>query len=296
MDVEDFYKLPRTEAARLVQTQGPQVLGFPINGTRRWFRLEHPSAAEQDNEAYNDLTACKHIELFKLIFEHGIDTLLTPEFGSNLLTQGEDYARFATDTLTYLATSPAFLQFYDEYQIRVRFYGDYRRVFAQTPYAHLIDLFENLTRRTLHYNRHRLFYGVCATDATESVGRLAVHYHNLHGRVPDRHTIVELYYGEYVAPINLLIGFDKFSVFETPLLALGEEDLYFTVTPSLYMTERQLREILYDHLYTRRSETSENVSVLDDFYRKNMGQTLGIGKQRDGFWYPAPLVELPPGY
>jgi adenosine tuberculosinyltransferase len=297
MDAEDFYNLPRPEAARLVQTEGPRVVAFPINGTRRWFMLEHPAAPGQDFQGrfqeYSDLTACKYIELFKLIFDHGINTLLTPEFGSELLTRGEAYAKMTTEALAYLATHPPFLEFYEEYQIRVRFYGDYRRVFAQTPYAYLIDLFDEVTRRTLNYDRHRLFYGVCANDATESVGRLSVHYHNLHSRVPDRRTIVELYYGEYVEPVNLFIGFDKFSVFDTPLLALGEEDLYFTVTPSLYMTERQLREILYDHLYTRRVKESNNWNALGEFYRLNQGKTLGIGAQRDGFWYPLSEVKVP---
>jgi hypothetical protein len=297
MNAQDFYKLPQVEMARLVQAQGPHVVALPINGTRRWFMLEHPTEAGQDFQArfqeYSDITACKYIDLFKLIFDQGINTLLTPEFGPELLTRGEAYARLTTQALAYLATHPPFLKFYDEYQVRVRFYGDYRRVFAQTPYAYLSDLFDEVTRRTLNYDRHRLFYGVCANDATESVAGLAVHYHNLHGRVPDRRTIVELYYGEYVEPLNLFIGFDKFSVFDTPLLALGEEDLYFTVAPSLYLTELQLREILYDHLYTRRASESDQWRTLGEFYRLNQTRTLGVGAQRNGFWYPLAQVELP---
>ena len=54
-------------------------------------------------------------------------------------------------------------------------------------------------------------------------------------------------------PVELFIGFDKFTVFDMPLLTTGEEDLYFSVSPSPYMTIRQLRAILYDHLYVRRT-------------------------------------------
>jgi hypothetical protein len=78
-----------------------------------------------------------------------------------------------------------------------------------------------------------------------------------------------------------------------PLLALGEEDLYFTVTPSFYLSERQLRDILYDHLYTRRVEEGDNWAVMKEFYRVNMNKTLGVGAQREGFWYPLPQVNLP---
>lgn len=293
---EDFYSLPRAQMAQLVQAGGLRVAALPINGTRRWFMLEHPAEGSEFQarfKEYSDITACKYIELFKLIFDQGIHTLLTPQFGSELLTRGETYAQMTTQALAYLATHPPFLKFYDDYQVRVRFYGDYRRAFANTPYAYLIDLFDEVTQRTLNYDAHRLFYGVCANDATEALAGLAVHYHNLHSRVPDRRTLVELYYGEYVDPLNLFIGFDKFSMFDTPLLAIGEEDLYFTVAPTLYLTERQLREILYDHLYTRRVPESARWDTLAEFYQLNQHVTLGVGRQRDGFWFPSTQVTIP---
>ena len=299
MDLETFLKLSPADIAQIVRDAGVKVVVFPVNGTRRWFMLEHPDP--QNNfisryQAYKDITAQKYIEIFKLVFDQGLDTLLTPEFGSELLTRGATYANLATEALAYLATYPPFLDFYETYQVRVRFYGDYRRVLANTPYAYLINLFDELTQRTLTHSRYRLFYGICANDATEQVAELAVqHYQKFHS-LPDRRAIVTLYYGEYVDPVSFFIGFDKFSAFDMPLLALGEEDLYFTVAPSLYLTERQLREIIYDHLYTRRVAETENWSGLASFYTANRGQTLGIGKQRDGFWYPLPQVTLPTGF
>ena len=87
-----------------------------------------------------------------------------------------------------------------------------------------------------------------------------------------------------------------------PLVATGNEDLYFTIAPSLYLTEKQLRAILYDHLYTRpESETDysnttpEAWTFMKDFYRTNQGKTFGIGTRhkQGGFWYPLPQVEFP---
>ena len=37
------------------------------------------------------------------------------------------------------------LDFYDEYDVRVRIYGDVRRYFINTPYEHLLDVFDELT-------------------------------------------------------------------------------------------------------------------------------------------------------
>ncbi len=304
MDLREFESLPTEEVARIVREAGPKVCVFPINGTRRWFMLEYPPQEGVDAvQSYLDTATEHHIRVYRLFFDHGLDTLLTPVFGPDLLERGDDYIAMAAEGLSRLATHPDFLRFYDEYRVRVRFYGDYRKYFAPTPYAYLSDLFDAATERTLNHDRYRLFFGVFANDATETVAELAVRYYEEHGRIPDRRTLVALYYGEYVEPVDIFIGFDKFAAFDMPLLALGEEDLYFTICPSLYITERQLRAILYDHLYARRGEpdyealTAEDWAFMDAFYRLNRERTLGIGVQwaETGVWYPLPQVRWPDG-
>ena len=306
MDVETFQNLPTTKVARLVRAAGPKVCVFPINGTRRWFMLEHPPDPESDPvSTYLDVSGHRHIELYRLLFDHGLDTLLTPVFGPDLLERGGDYMALASEGLARLATHPDFLEFYQTYGVRVRFYGDYRKFFAPTPYAYLSDLFDEVTTRTLPHTQHRLFFGVCAHDATQSIAELAVRYHAEHRRIPDKQTMVELYYGEYVSPVDLFIGFDKFTVFDMPLVATGSEDLYFTVTPSPYLTDSQLRDILYDHLYARRGEGPDYTAISADgwalmrkFYQLNRQKTLGVGTKQDRgqFWYPLPQVELPTSF
>lgn len=301
MDKGTFQVLPLTEVARLVRSAGPKVCVFPINGTRRWFMMEYPLSREEDMASvYCDVAAERHIELYELFFEHGVDTLLTPIFGPDLLERGEAYAKLATEGLALLATHAKFMEFYDAYQVRVRFYGDYREFFGSTPYAYLADLFDEATAQTLSHDRHRLFFGVCAQSATEMIARLAIQYHAEHGCVPDQRTLIEMYYGEYVEPVDLFIGFDKFCVFDMPLVATGNEDLYFTVSPSPYLSERQLRDILYDHLHSRRGgEPDYSAMEPDDwklmkvFYGANMDRTLGVGTKLGQIWYPLPQVEIP---
>ncbi len=301
MDKETFQSLPLSEVARLVRSAGSKVCVFPINGTRRWFLMEYPLSRQRDMASvYCDVAAKRHIELYELFFDHGVDTLLTPIFGPDLLERGEAYAEMATEGLALLATNDDFVEFYNAYQVRVRFYGDYREFFGPTPYAYLVDLFEEATARTLSHDGHQLFFGVCAQSPWETIARLAVQYHTEHGCVPDRRALVEMYYGEYVAPVDLFIGFDKFCVFDMPLVATGNEDLYFTVSPSPYLSERQLREILYDHLYSRRGgEPDYSGMQLDDwkrmkvFYRANIDRTLGVGMKVGQIWYPLPQVVIP---
>ena len=132
--------------------------------------------------------------------------------------------------------------------------------------------------------------------------KLAIAYFNAHGRSPTKDELVTQYYGEYVPPVDIFIGFDKFIVFDMPMLTTGDEDLYFTVAPSLYLTEQQLREILYDHLFDRKVEetdyselTPEDWQLMGEFYRANQGKTLGVGacQTRGNYWYPLPQVEIP---
>lgn len=302
MDIKTFQDLPVAEVARCVRATGSKVCVFPINGTRRWFMLEHAEPAEEDYDVeYRDASASRHLELYRLFFEHGIDTLLTPIFGPDLLERGEAYEKMVMEGLALLATSPAFVEFYRAYQVRVRFYGDYRKCFDSGPYAYLSDQFDEATARTMAHDRHRLFFGVCAHDATEAIAELSVRYFAAHGRVPDKASLVEMYYGEPVEPVDLFIGFDKLCVFDMPLVATGDEDLYFTVSPSPYLSAHQLRGILYDHIYARPGGESDYSALGPDeqrwmraFYRQNRDSTLGVGTKRGGVWYPQPQVKVPP--
>lgn len=301
MDFETFKELPTAEIARLVREAGPRVCVFPINGTRRWFILEHPEEAQRNfAEAYMRLTWRRQIELYRLIFDHGIETLLTPIFGPDLLERGEEYTQLILPGLLWCARDQELLDFYTAYDVRVRVYGDVQRYFQNTPYAAVLEAYDELARRTAGHRSFRLFFGVCAHDATETVAEIGIRFYQQYGRAPNRREIVEAYYGEYVDPVDIFIGFDRPAAYDMPLLATGSEDLYFTVSPSPYLDAYTLRAILYDHMFSRRVDesgygglSSEELGWMRSFYRANLGQVLGVGIQRGGVWYPLPQVKFP---
>jgi adenosine tuberculosinyltransferase len=91
------------------------------------------------------------------------------------------------------------------------------------------------------------------------------------------------------------LGFAQPALFDVPLLSTGQEDLYATLTPSADLTEKQLREILYDHLVTRRVAeddyeelSDEALATLRAYYERYRGATLGIGRidPLTGMWNP----------
>jgi hypothetical protein len=202
-------------------------------------------------------------------------------------------ARIGAEGFARLVQGRDFLEFYDACDVRVRFYGNYRQVLADTPYAYLSDLFDSISVRTKDHSRCRLFFGAFANDATEAVGQLAVRHFQQNGQAPDRTALVGAYYGEYVEPATLFIGFDRFSAFDYPLLALGREDMYFTAAPSPYMNADLLRRILYDHLFTRSVDDPDYSSLpagaleeLRQYYHTNRGYAFGVGDLHHGIWTP----------
>lgn len=256
-------------------------------------------------ESYLDMAGRNHVDLYRLLFEHGVTTLLTPIFGPDLLDRGEDYWQLVVEGLRRFAQHPDFVDFYMANEVQVRFYGEYRDYFAPTPYANLLTFFDEITQRTAHHQRYRLLLGVCAQDNVNPIARLSVEYFQQHGQIPTRDQLIEQYYGLPLKAVDFFIGFDKFNVFDMPLLSTGTEDLYFTVAPSPYLGQPQLREILYDHLYSRRIEetdysemSAQDWQLMRDFYTLNRDITLGVGGQqaRGNYWYPLPNVKLPPQF
>ena len=194
MDLDTFQHLTRSEIAEEVRRAQATVCAFPINGTRRWLLLDHPAASVAE---YIELNGRRHVELYQLLFEHGIDTILAPIYEPVMQKRGEDYQQqVIAQGLATVATHPTFTDFYEEQQVHVRFYGNYRRIFPGTVCAHLPELFDRVMQQTQTHQRYRLFYGVSTRKAVEDVVELAFQKYAGQGPLPDRAALIELYYGE----------------------------------------------------------------------------------------------------
>jgi hypothetical protein len=242
-------------------------------------------------EAYIETTIQGYARVYKLLFEHGIETILAPVFGKEILTRGETYMKMIGDSMKLLADHPKFISLYNEHNVRVRFYGDYRKE-LEAQYSHITNAFDKVTDQTLQHGRHKLLYGVFATDATQNVAELSIEYYRRHNRIPGRDELVTMYYGEEIDKADLFIGFEKFATFDYPLLQSGNESLYFTIAPSLYMTQTLLRKILHDHIYQRPTVeldydllTEKERDSLREYYHLRRDDALGVGRMVDGIWY-----------
>lgn len=294
ISLDRFLQLPTDEVAALVKATGPKVCVFPVNGTRRWFMLEHADKIRDDFfGAYVSASIQNHIALCAMLFDHGIGTILAPVFGRELMRRGDEYTkRVGIAGLVRTATDDGYRRFFERYDIKVRFYGDYRDVLTSTPFEYALRSIQEAMDATKQHSKFKLFFGVFADESTDTLARLSVEHYLAEGAVPDKATLVRKYYGEDLPPASFFIGFDKFAVFDMPLLATGGEDLYFSVSPSPYMTVSQFRSILYDHIYVRRTPEPDYAKLqpaeLDElrrYYRDNKDRAFGVGKLKFDLWF-----------
>ncbi len=299
MNLEQFLRLNDRQVAEIVAEKGPRVVVCPINGTRRWYYLEHPERSENLDSHYLDVIARRYIEVFRLFYDHGVQTVLTPAFGPDLLDRDPDYLEMAAGGLGRIARHPDFTDFYRDYGLAVRVYGDYHRYFDRAGFRHLNELFQGMEQSVDGGANRRLYWGLFAHDATESIAGLAVDFFQEHGRTPTRREIISAYYGDFVENVDLFIGFDKFSAFDMPLISVGSENLYFLASPTPYLGREQLRKILFDHIYQRPLEfpyqkmEREGFEYMRAFYRRHRGTVFGLGRMQDGIWYPGAIADEP---
>lgn len=293
-DLAEWLRWPADRVAAWISARPrPVVMGWPFNGTRRWYlsyRHRNPDASGD----YLTVMARRQAEVHRMVFAHGVGVLLVPLFGTGLLRRGRAYVEYGLGGLRLMRDDALYKEMYAS-GVRVRFYGDYEEALGSLGLSHVLEVCQALSDATASGNGPLLLVGLFADDPHETLARLSVEFAAERGRPPDRRELIEAYYGVPVPGLGLYLGFAQHALFDVPLLATGEEDLYATLGPSPGLTERQLREILYDHLVTRRvpepdyEELSrEALEELTDYGERSEGLTLGVGRvdPLTGMWRP----------
>jgi len=292
--LDEFLSWSDAQVAAQLAQRGSQTGVVFLDGSRRWFMLENdrrltPGWAEQ----YIGQSLRRHIETFERCFRHGLTTVVTPTVYQQLLLRDSHYDQ-VIQSVGLLLTHPDFLSFYEEQQVQVHFFGDYRQTLPGTRLEKLLPLIDSVTRQTSQHSRFRLFYGFFSRPAGESaqeIARLSVEHFQRTGEIPNQKQLIQLFYGAAIDPAAVAISFDP-TPLEYPLLG-GREHLYFSVRPTMYLDDAQLRRILYDHLYLRGHKEADYSQVDDrdfeslrQFYAANVGRALGCGSLLGDIWIP----------
>lgn len=240
-----------------------------INGTRRWFRSQC-----EDWQNYGKLVEEAHRRVSQLCYEHGINTLIQPVLGYDLLTRGAGYLRMAVEALGSLVADD-YRRWFVENEIQVCFYGNWRSALAETGHREIVGELSRLMKFTRTHGKRRLFIGLFADEGLKRIVDLA------HCTCDDGE-FLRAYYGAAVGPVNIVIGSGQPAIWDIPLLDINKANLYFMQAPTYFLAEARLREILHDHLYRRRNddELQEDLD-LDDWSDYAI---LGLGEDTPRGW------------
>jgi hypothetical protein len=230
-----------------------------------------------------------------MMFDHGVSVIVAPGFGRETMKRGSGYTRLVLGGLLQLADDAVYQEMF-EAGLRLRFYGDYKEVLDEPVFRPMLDACDRLTEATASGDGPLLLIGLFADAPYPTIARLSVDFAGRWGRPPNREELIEAYYGVPVPDLSLYIGFVQPEMFDVPLLTNGLEHLYTTLNPSPDLTQEQLREILYDHLVTRRASPVDYESLSTEaqeeiarYNERHRGMTLGIGRidPVTGLWRPS---------
>lgn len=300
MQLSEFLTLPKQQIAELVRQKGPKVCVFFSNGTRRWFLSQYRGPAAAYFSAYIEASVQRLREIFEMLLDYGIDTLVVPLLHEELKLRGEQYIHDVAQSIPQFFGHATLRAFYQEYQVRVRFFGGFEAFHGAEPGGE--NVFQAIFHQTVGHSAHRIFYGVLPEHPVNTITALTVKAFQETGQIPDFSALTQMYFGEDVASADLLLSSGVFYVPNLPLLIDHSTQLYFGVSPSFSMTEVQLRGILHDYLFSRRVEKTdyerlneEDWQQMAHLFAQHQNDTLGVGTQnsRWGLWHPVSLATLP---
>jgi len=257
-------------------------------GTSRWYFLEHgdPRAGYSAPEQFRDYgrhTIQRVVDIAAIMFADGIQTLFVMGFGGG---QGERNPEYMANLawVYELLIDDTTQELYQQHQIGVQFRGDWAALFERLKAPLLVNRYKRIEQESTPGRDRWLIWFVGDDFIPESLVRLVQRRLTETGHMPDRRELCQAYYGRALDRVDIFISNNKPSVTGMcpPLLTLS--DLYFTVSPTLYLGKRQWRHILYDHVFARREHyrnygvfPAEAIEDMRAFYKTNQDAVLGVG-------------------
>lgn len=284
---------PPTEAEFLaapveqIAAVAPKSVVFAPGGTRRDAAL---AGVDVDSDEYPRWTFERMVTLFDRAFRHGVQHLFTGTITPNQWNEVGPYRKKLVGWIHRQLTNEDALARYARYGWRVRLVGwESIPEFEETAKV--------LEARTAKQSAHTLWWW--AVPTYESVWeQILSTAHRTGART--REELIRAIYGEDVPLVSLFVGFAKpeVSPAHLPPLLAGQVQCYWTVRPGYSLDEAELRRILYDYAYTRRTWRADKSGRAGSAlpYRAAWlhGPTLGLGlRLGQEFWYPAPTPHLP---
>lgn len=283
MSLDQFLAAPIEQVRRIA----PATLIWVVEGTRRSAALAGIDVSSEDYAHWSISQMKTCVELF---FHHGVRHVITP-----LLTPSQfaevtpRYRERLFDWVALFVKEFSLLTTSQHQDWRLRLLG------AESLPDELRPLSEKVAAATPR-GKHTLWCSVVAqsgapwNELLQAVVRTGAR---------TREDAIRALYGEDIPLAQLMIAFGKpmVSPEQEPPLLQGPMDCYFTQRPGYRLTERELRTVLYDHAYLRRTWRADKTGRAEEAISHRRaweeGPMVGLGIRLGPFWYPAPMT-VPP--
>ena len=296
-----FINLPADEIAAITKKMGkPRVGIFVPDGNRR-MTLAFSSYHPQSDEFYNEnarLTTSYFLENLTIFFNHGLETLFVPLISGNVLERNEKYQQITFRRgLQTILEDEQWLNFYQENDIQVHFYGDLSQLKKKDDFVPVVNWIDHVKQATEKNRSKHLFYGFLSPQKYgNELTRLGIEFYKKNSRIPTHQEQVLHYYGCHVPPADFFIMSTKFTGLGSlpPLICGQETQLYFLPGPGVMALTRDVyRQILYDLLFQRQNSSNfenndqyDDVELLKAFYQNQQATVIGLGTRIGRFWVP----------
>ncbi len=298
---EDFLSLPTEAIVDLVQDKAkPQVGIFVPDGNQRLV-LAETDLQEGSEEFFTQVAITQTtsgLDTLKVFFGHGLPILFAPLFSHSVLARGPGYHRLtALTTLNIMLAGDEWLEFYSDWNVRVRIYGDLS-VLDRPDCEAVGQAIKRAQQLTRAHTAHTLFLGIgdepwVGRDAAKATAR----FYQTHHREASVDELIEFLYGQPVPPADFFIMSSKLGGLGAlpALLCGGDTRVYYLPTPGVIgLTKRSYRAILYDLLYMHDSAagecryplSSDEREQLRAWYTAHADTVIGLGKRIGSVWVP----------
>ncbi len=285
ISIDKFMELPDEGVAELVDSPMTCLLG--INGSTRWFYLENPAIKttphKQFLSTYTAVSTQQLAAVCEMLFRHGVHTVLIPVLNQTLFNgRSAEYAQMICRALSHITSGGVMDDLYTNFAVRVGFYGAYENKLISFG-EDILESFAYTMDMTRKNDQRQILWGFFAENEVSTAIDLSIKFYEKHRKYPSEADLIVSYYGFNVLPIDIYITSGKPRLFDAPFVLTGKTDMYFMVPPSLYLSRNVFRQVLYDHLYSRRGEKNYGElnqvewSNMKQLYQSRMDKVMGVG-------------------
>lgn len=309
--LEEFLKMDDEKVRELVSSSPNGQVGMLVpDGNRKAGLISwdcDPSKKDFDKELFKRMHS-HFLDVLKIFFRSGVQILFVPLMAVNNFDRGKDYMEAAmSDGLVHFFKDPSWLSFYEDFGIRVIFYGD-RELVRKKGFHELVRWTDELEERTMENTSAILYLGLACDRSWEELRLISIGMGLCEklGRLPVRAEIINEYYKMDVPDLGFFIRPTEVrdSDMLPVLLSRNKTQMYFPISPVGFLNKDIVRSILYDtivhrvksggkKMYSKDQILETDINKVKEYYRLNKGSVIGMGIREGPFWLPYNVLRLP---